>query len=471
MKKYNFIFREGKMNVFFVDLILENYGICDFVFIVDEFSLEGFASPREMSEASKIGFNLCSDKNKINQLEKKFKKNSSNYLKFLDHLDKINFENLSDRQLKNIFKKFCNVSKNNVDIYFLTEPHFFEKVEVKMRDYILKKQNKTSELNKYFIDLTTPLNINSIFNDEEIEWIKLVKRVKSKNVDIEKEVHSHYKKFKPLFYDKEPKYLFQRLKKMLSWDEKRLDKIKSGILNIDKKNKISRNEAIQRLNLSGEVLNLCESVRRTATLRLNLRFFLNIESSGKKILEEIARRNYLALNQIENCLVSEVNLILYGKEINLRKVNKRNNGFVVVKNNKRWVFYTGEKSKKIIKKVKPIIKRKITSISGSVANMGKIKGAVRILKNIDSDLGLKIGKMKRGDILVTEMTRPQLIGACKKASAIITDEGGINCHASIISRELKIPCVVGTKIATQVLNDGDFVEVDADNGLVKILKK
>jgi pyruvate,water dikinase len=59
----------------------------------------------------------------------------------------------------------------------------------------------------------------------------------------------------------------------------------------------------------------------------------------------------------------------------------------------------------------------------------------------------------------------------KKAAAIITDEGGINSHAAIISRELKKPCIIGTKIATQVLKDGDFVEIDANRGVVKILKR
>jgi len=59
----------------------------------------------------------------------------------------------------------------------------------------------------------------------------------------------------------------------------------------------------------------------------------------------------------------------------------------------------------------------------------------------------------------------------KRASAIVTDEGGITCHAAIIARELKVPCVIGTKIATQVLKDGDLVEVNANQGIVKILKK
>ena len=74
-----------------------------------------------------------------------------------------------------------------------------------------------------------------------------------------------------------------------------------------------------------------------------------------------------------------------------------------------------------------------------------------------------------GDILVTGMTRPEFVPLMKKASAIITDEGGLTCHAAIISRELNIPCIIGTKIATQVLQDGDMVEVDADKGIIRIL--
>jgi pyruvate,water dikinase len=57
----------------------------------------------------------------------------------------------------------------------------------------------------------------------------------------------------------------------------------------------------------------------------------------------------------------------------------------------------------------------------------------------------------------------------KKAAAIVTDDGGITCHAAIVARELGKPCVIGTKIATQVFRDGDIVEVDADHGVVKLI--
>ena len=76
----------------------------------------------------------------------------------------------------------------------------------------------------------------------------------------------------------------------------------------------------------------------------------------------------------------------------------------------------------------------------------------------------------KGDILVAIMTTPNFIPALEKAAAFVTDEGGITCHAAIIAREMKKPCIIGTKIATKFLKDGDIVQVDANNGIVHILK-
>lgn len=67
------------------------------------------------------------------------------------------------------------------------------------------------------------------------------------------------------------------------------------------------------------------------------------------------------------------------------------------------------------------------------------------------------------------MTSPKLMSALIRCGAIVTDEGGLTSHAAIVARELKKPCIVGTKIATDVLRDGDLVEVDADKGVVRKL--
>jgi len=131
----------------------------------------------------------------------------------------------------------------------------------------------------------------------------------------------------------------------------------------------------------------------------------------------------------------------------------------------------GKDAERCILIVRPSLNKKIKEFKGNIASPGIVKGKVRVFRNIEGDLAKLITKIKKNDIFVTEMTRPQTMPIIKKASAIITDEGGINCHAAIISRELGIPCIIGTEIATKVLKDGDLVEVHANKGIVRILKK
>lgn len=108
----------------------------------------------------------------------------------------------------------------------------------------------------------------------------------------------------------------------------------------------------------------------------------------------------------------------------------------------------------------------IEILCGTCASMGSASGTVRVLTTLDS-----ISKMQEGEILVAPMTRPEYVPAMKKAAAIITDEGGITSHASIVSREMGKPCIIGTKNATKVLRDGDFVEVKASHGQIIVLRK
>ncbi len=78
--------------------------------------------------------------------------------------------------------------------------------------------------------------------------------------------------------------------------------------------------------------------------------------------------------------------------------------------------------------------------------------------------------LTEGEILVTTMTQPNLLAAMRKAAAIVTDQGGMTSHAAVISRELGIPCVVGTYKATRIFKTGDVLEVDANKGIVRLLK-
>lgn len=103
-----------------------------------------------------------------------------------------------------------------------------------------------------------------------------------------------------------------------------------------------------------------------------------------------------------------------------------------------------------------------TIVSGSSAHPGIVRGIVHNYKYNQNPI-------KENSILVTNMTSPDQTVFLGKCVAIITDEGGILSHAAIIAREMGKPCIIGTKIATEVFKDGDFVEVNATEGIIKKL--
>jgi phosphohistidine swiveling domain-containing protein len=105
-------------------------------------------------------------------------------------------------------------------------------------------------------------------------------------------------------------------------------------------------------------------------------------------------------------------------------------------------------------------------LQGRPAFRGFARGRVKIILSQND-----FHKMKKGDVLVAPNTRPEYVPIMKIAGAIISEEGGLTCHAAIVSRELKVPAIVGVQGAIAALKDGDLVEVDAAKGVIKIIKK
>lgn len=126
------------------------------------------------------------------------------------------------------------------------------------------------------------------------------------------------------------------------------------------------------------------------------------------------------------------------------------------------VVLIGKEYDEFVKALDSAFAGQFKELRGTPASRGIARGTVKIINTPDD-----FKKMKHGDILLAPMTRPEYLPLMKMASAIVTDEGGVTCHAAIVSRELSIPCVIGTQVATEILKDGDRVEVDADKGIVK----
>jgi pyruvate,water dikinase len=118
-----------------------------------------------------------------------------------------------------------------------------------------------------------------------------------------------------------------------------------------------------------------------------------------------------------------------------------------------------------IRQAAPVSRSEVTTekilVRGQGASPGIATGRVVIIKDVKDT-----GKVQEGDILVTRMTNPDMVPAMKKVAAIVTDEGGMTCHAAIVSRELGTPAVVGTRNATSVLTQGLLVTIDGEKGFV-----
>ena len=131
------------------------------------------------------------------------------------------------------------------------------------------------------------------------------------------------------------------------------------------------------------------------------------------------------------------------------------------------IFSGEEAAKKIAEKKlfhKEVDDSQKNEVKGQVGFAGRVTGKVCVVKS-----RADMNKFQDGDIIVSEMTDPSYLSIMKKALAFVTDEGGMLCHAAIVARELQKPCVIGTKLATTVFRDGDMIEVDAENGIVKKL--
>jgi len=168
-------------------------------------------------------------------------------------------------------------------------------------------------------------------------------------------------------------------------------------------------------------------------------------------------------------LVSYTFDVLKGKVFvleNLSNLKKRQNNFVNLYYGDTEYSEKYEDLEEEFKEAKTLerIRDGARSIKGQVASKGKVTGIARVIYDPK-----RFHSFEEGDILVTSMTRPQFVPIMRKASAIVTNEGGIACHAAIVSRELKKPCVIGTKYATEIIRDGDEIEVDANTGVVKVL--
>lgn len=164
-------------------------------------------------------------------------------------------------------------------------------------------------------------------------------------------------------------------------------------------------------------------------------------------------------------LLNEVSrLFTHGERVAMEELEARKLGSALLLDDNHFLLLTGELLKRKEATLAEAEEETSQELRGMVVCRGDVRGPVSIVHNAG-----ELNKVNDNDILVTGMTTPDYLPALRKAAAFVTDEGGVTCHAAIVARELKKPCIVGTKRATQLLKDGELVQVDANSGIVRIL--
>ncbi|MBF0119365.1 MAG: hypothetical protein HQK79_11060 [Desulfobacterales bacterium] len=164
---------------------------------------------------------------------------------------------------------------------------------------------------------------------------------------------------------------------------------------------------------------------------------------------------------------SKEELILFlrsSQRVNPTLIDERRKGFAMLMHDGAISVMTGQLLLHLISKRKAESSLPISEVRGLTAYRGLVTGRARILMNTtDQD------SVCKGEILIVPMTTPDYLPSMQKSAAFVTDEGGVICHAAIIAREMKKPCVIGTKKATSVFRNGDWVEVNGFTGVVRIV--
>ena len=179
---------------------------------------------------------------------------------------------------------------------------------------------------------------------------------------------------------------------------------------------------------------------------------------------EIGRRSKIGWNKIKFSNPFSIDKLPIRKSVLVKDKNLLKDRQLMYWNGRDVCHFDAKTGEKVVQALEKTFTTVKTEVRGLIACPGKVRGEVVVI-NKKSDFI----KMMPGKILVANMTRPDFLPLMKQAAAIITDEGGITSHAAIVSRELKIPCIIGTQIGTKVLRDGYQVEVNANHGVVLVL--
>ncbi|MBT4604795.1 hypothetical protein HOC01_04090 [archaeon] len=402
------------------------------------------------------------NKDKINGFGTYIKNSLAKLKKFSTSIP--DYSKSSDESLLSEYKKFCQLER---DISFMNYLLFIQFENALITSLQILLGSKQKELIKK-LSLQTKVIPLEMYHLDVCRYLQ--KEISKKELQ---EKHLYFGMFDVTDKSLTLKQLDQDCKEI---KQEGYEKVKQEIETKYQENKSKVNNTLSQFDINSHLAVLINYYRTYAN---NKEWKNDIRgmSSYKlaKLLSQIAKNNDLTLEEISYFTEDEICQIITNKTKQTseqssdglemqgisknQKIRNKNSLFLIYKKQIQIIEDT-----KLLRAIDNHLLNSISELKGVVATKGKAKAKVCIiLSNKDFD------KFEEGDVIVAPTTRPDYLPLMKKSAAIITNEGGVLSHAAILSRELKIPCIIGTKTATLTLKDGDLVEVDANNGIIKIL--
>jgi phosphoenolpyruvate synthase/pyruvate phosphate dikinase len=408
-----------------------------------------------------IAENLINRKRYFEDIEKKAKKAKLEILSFLKEYEEIDLDQLSFQDILSRLRKICSLCMKYDSASLLA---WFV-----AGDLLKQRIGDQLRLSIDDLDIVAMPEVQTFVTQMEREVLEVSLKNEIKKESVKLLVDKYW--WVPFDYDGpniwDDKYFTHRIKEYqknineakIKYDEivKRDADLKQRSIEIIKKRKFTKKEK--------RLIHILRSNAVWTDERKMLDFQLFFQYN--RTLSELGNRYDMTLTHLKYLFTHE----LSGLERNSSKLKK------IAEQRMTEEFMTISKNGNIriateieLKKIKESIDQQPldSDIKGNVACRGKEKKYTAHVKVLSSSK--ECHKIKRGEILIATMTTPDYAPAMDRALGFVTDEGGATCHAAIIAREMNKFCIVATKNATKLLKDGDFVEVNTNSGIVRILK-
>jgi phosphohistidine swiveling domain-containing protein len=358
---------------------------------------------------------------------------------------------IPEKKLKD-FLSWVEYFQSNVAFLIVTHP-LAKSVEIKLLKILKKYGVKSENLEQALLDLSITRKSNSV-EEENFDLLIIQKQMSKADFDLEEALIEHYRKHTYVKY-RDP---FSEGYSIDEFREKLNSKLELPDYFLPYADIISKFDLEEKkwIDLQEEFVfyRTFRTERSYESLFYLERFLANLEKSLNLEEHELSYYNKEEI----------ITILQSGLRINQNILAERKQEFAMSLHNGTLKLIEGNTAKLWIEVNTEELDIVVHEVKGLAAYRGKITGKARIVMNVKDQ-----NSVMEGDILIVPMTTPDFMPCLQKAAAFVTDEGGVICHAAIVARELKKPCVIGTKKATKVFHNDDMVEVDGFSGIVRLI--